>query len=94
MKLEIVWSQNAESTFDAIYQFVMEQWGIEIAEKMRFQTLKLLNQISEYPFSFQESLIKNVRKVVVSKYTSFFYEVFIKYILLVFFWDNWQQTIF
>lgn len=94
MKLEVVWSQNAEITFDAIYQFIMEQWGFEIAEKLRFQTLKLLNQIAEHPFSFQESPIKNIRKAVISKYTSFFYEVFDNHILLVFFWDNRQQPIF
>ncbi len=94
MNLAIRWSPNSEITFDAIYQFVMAQWGFEIAEKLKFQTLKVLNQISEQPFPFQQSPIQNVRKAVISKYTSLFYEVFDDYVLLVFFWDNRQQPIF
>lgn len=94
MSLEIRWSSTAEITFDAIYDFVISQWGFEIAEKLRAQVSRLLNQISTHPFSFQESSLKNVRKAVVSKYTSFFYEVFEHHILLVFFWDNRQQPIF
>jgi plasmid stabilization system protein ParE len=94
MKLEVRWSPISEITFDAIYQFVINQWGFEIAEKLRIQILKILNQISEQPFLFQQSPIQNVRKAVISKYTSLFYEVFDDYILLVFFWDNRQQPIF
>lgn len=91
---EIQWSITAEVTFDRVYQFVMDQCGFEIAEKLRLHTLKVLNQISKQPFSYQESPIQNVRKAVISKYTSLFYEVFDDYILLVFFWDNRQQPIF
>ncbi len=94
MSLEIRWSDTAEITFDAVYVFVLNQWGFEIAEKLRTQVLRTLKQISIHPLSFQESSLKNVRKAVVSKYTSFFYEVFEEHILLVFFWDNRQQPFF
>jgi plasmid stabilization system protein ParE len=91
---EIHWSTQAEITFDAVYQFVLQQWGFETAEGFRQQTLKTLNQVSKHPLSFQESSIKNVRKAIVSKHTSFFYEVLENKILLVYFWDNCQQPLF
>ncbi len=94
MSLEVRWSHTAEITFDAVYDFVLNQCAFQIAEKLRAQVSRTLNQISIHPFSFQESSLKNVRKAVVSKYTSFFYEVFEHHILLVFFWDNRQQPIF
>ncbi|OAQ38580.1 hypothetical protein A5893_14280 [Pedobacter psychrophilus] len=94
MKLEVRWTPNAEQTFDVIYQFVLEQWGFEIAENLKLKILKTLDQISEQPFLFQESSLKDVRKAVISKYTSLFYEVLENHILLVFFWDNRQQPIF
>jgi plasmid stabilization system protein ParE len=94
MKLEVRWSPNSEITFDNVYQFILEQWGFELAEKLRLHLLNTLKQISEHPFLFQESPIQNVRKAVISKHTSLFYEVFDDHILLVFFWDNRQQPIF
>jgi len=94
MSLEVRWSNTAEITFEAVYDFVINQWGFQIAERFRNQVSRILAQISIHPFSFQESSLKNVRKAVVSKYTSFFYEVFEHHILLVFFWDNRQQPIF
>lgn len=91
MSLEVRWSDTAEITFDSVYDFVLNQWRFEIAEKLRAQVLRTLNQISIHPLSFQESSMKNVRKAVVSKYTSFFFE---EHILLVFFCDNRQQPFF
>jgi plasmid stabilization system protein ParE len=91
MKLEIRWSPNSEITFDAIYHFILEQWSFEIAEELRLKIYNVLDKISIHPFLFQESPILNVRKEVISKYTSLFYEVFENHIFLVFFWDNRQQ---
>ena len=94
MSLEVRWSYTAEITFDAVYDFALNQWGVEIAEKLRAQVLRTLKQISLHPLSFQESSLKNVRKAVVSTYISFFHEIFEEHILLVFFWDNRQQPFF
>ncbi|WP_036693332.1 type II toxin-antitoxin system RelE/ParE family toxin [Pedobacter glucosidilyticus] len=93
MKFEIRWSDEAEVTFDAIYQFVSIQWNIKQAEKLRVQTLKVLEQIAVNPYLFKESEIKNVRKAFISKHTSLFYETSQQTILLVFFWDNRQNPI-
>jgi len=70
MKLEIRWSPNSEITFNAIYHFILEQWSFEIAEELRLKIYNVLDKISIHPFLFQESPIRNVRKAVVSKYTS------------------------
>ncbi|RKD17213.1 hypothetical protein BCY91_03475 [Pelobium manganitolerans] len=93
MNLEVRWSDNAELTFDVIYDFTATQWGLHTAEKLKLQVIKILKLISVQPYSFQECSIKAVRKAVVSRHTSFFYEVFDSHILILFFWDNRQQPI-
>lgn len=93
MSLEIRWSIEAEITFDAIYQFVYSQWDLKQAEKLKVQTLKVLEQIALHPHLFRESEIKNVRKALISKHTSLFYEISEETILLVFFWDNRQNPV-
>jgi plasmid stabilization system protein ParE len=94
MKLEIQWSLHSEFTYEAIYLFVLQKWGFDIAENLRLQILKTLDQISERPYIYQISPIDGVRKAVILKYTSLFYKVFDDYILLVFFWDNRKQPLF
>lgn len=93
MNLEIRWSTNSEVTFRAIYLFIRSQWGVTIAKEIKLKIFKVLDQILKHPFLFQESRIINVRKAVITKYTSLYYEVFEDHILLVYFWDNRQQPI-
>ena len=51
MSLEIRWSSTAEITFDAIYDFVIKQCEFQIAEKLKSQVLRTLNQISIHPYT-------------------------------------------
>lgn len=53
MSLEVRWSDTAEITFDSVYDFVLNQWRFEIAEKLRAQVLRTLNQISIHPLLFR-----------------------------------------
>ena len=94
MGLEVRWTEEAEFTFDAIMQLIAHRWGDLSAEKFASKTKKLLNNLSAQAYLFPEAGIDNVRKAVITKQSSVFYEVQGERIVLLFFWDNRQDPLF
>ena len=94
MALEVRWSGEAEFTFDNIYGLIAERGGIASANKFKNKTLRMLSNITKQPYLFPESGIGQVRKAVISKQTSVFYEIYDDRIQLLFFWDNRQAPLF
>jgi plasmid stabilization system protein ParE len=94
MLLEIRWTEEAEYTFDTILIFIEERWGKSSVEKFKSTLKTSLLNISHHPLMFPESGIENVRKAVITKQTSVFYEVNPDRIVLLFFWDNRQDPLF
>jgi plasmid stabilization system protein ParE len=94
MSLEVQWSEEAEFTFDHIVSFIEDHWSTSSSDKFIIKVKKLLITISNQPFLFPESGIENVRKAVITKQTSVFYEIYPDKIMLVFFWDNRQDPLF
>jgi len=93
MDLEVHWTLTAKSTFDTIVALIEEQWSMSSSDKFVQTTKKSLLNISRQPFMFPESGIENVRKAVITKQTSVFYEVHEDKIVLLFFWDNRQDPL-
>jgi plasmid stabilization system protein ParE len=94
MNLEVRWTTEAEFTFDHIVSFIQDQWGIKSSDKFINKTKNILLNISRQPFLFPESGIENVRKAVITKQSSVFYEIHPNHIMLVSFWDNRQDPLF
>jgi plasmid stabilization system protein ParE len=94
MGLEVRWTEEAEVTFDHIVSFIQDRWGIQSSNKFINKTKNTLLNISLQPLLFPESGIENVRKAVITKQSSVFYEVYPNHIMLVFFWDNRQDPLF
>jgi plasmid stabilization system protein ParE len=94
MSLEVRWTEEAEFTFDHIVSLIQDRWGTQSSNKFINKTKNTLLNISRQPFLFPESGIENVRKAVITKQSSAFYEVYPTHIMLVFFWDNRQYPLF
>jgi plasmid stabilization system protein ParE len=93
MSLDVRWTEEAEFTFDHIVSFIQQDWGERPANKFIAKTKRILISISNHPHLFPQSGIENVRKAVITKQTSLFYEIFPDRIMLVFFWDNRQDPL-
>ena len=91
---EVRWTEEAEFTFDHIVTFINNGWGIGPSAKFRQKTIRTLNVISSHPESFPEAGIDNVRKAVITRQTTLFYEIFPEHIMLLYFWDNRQNPLF
>jgi len=94
MSIEVRWTEEAEFTFDNIVSLIQMRWGTQSSDKFINKTKNILVNISEQPFMFPESGIDNVRKAVITKQSSVFYEIYSTHIMLVFFWDNRQDPLF
>lgn len=93
MSLEILWSDEANEIFDNIVLFIENKWSIRDAENFVIHTNKVLKLIAEQPYMYKASINSNIRKALITKQTSVFYEIHNEFIMILFFWDNRQEPI-
>jgi len=89
--MQVIWAPEAEETFEAIYMYILENWGASASTNFIKKTKRLLKSVSAMPEMFPETSYRNVRKAVIVPHSSLFYEVHEKHIGLLFFWDNRQE---
>ncbi|MFI5159693.1 MAG: type II toxin-antitoxin system RelE/ParE family toxin [Sphingobacteriales bacterium] len=95
MILEIIFTDDASEMLLSITNFIASKWGEKQAEKFLTKVYRTVDLISKQPYLFKASVIEeNVRIGIVSKQTSFFYEIQDSKIIILFFWDNRQDPIF
>lgn len=93
MSLVILWTEEATTTFDSIVEFIYENWGEKATKKFVQKVNKVLNSISLQPYLFKASLQQNIRQGIISKQTSFYYQVHTTHITIIYFWDNRQEPL-
>jgi len=90
MSLAVLWSDEAEETFDNIVLYIENNWGEKHAKKFVQHVQKILKLISDQPYMYKASVSRDVRQAVISRQTSLYYKIHKEYITLLFFWDNRQ----
>ena len=94
MTLIIVFSIEAIDTFDAIRSQIRHKWGEDSVVKFEKKVLKTLDLVSKSPLIFQSVYeLSEVRKGIISRQCSFFYQVKETQIEILFFWDNRQEPL-
>lgn len=94
MELKISFSEEAYETLLAIGSFIEETWGYEHANKFVNSVYQKIDLIAVQPFIYESiSLNSKVRKGVISKYTSFYYQVNQEEIRILFFFDNREEPL-
>lgn len=95
MGLEIIFSDEANETFESIGQQILIRWNENEVNEFRKRAYKVVVIISNSPLIFPAvNNIENIRKAFVHKNCSMFYRVSDTYIEILFFWDNRQEPIF
>ena len=93
--MKVVWSENAETTFDLIVNYIEAKFGILSAKKFIRKVDSVIHSISKQPYIYKSSNFNNkVRKATISKQCSLFYEINKETIQLSYFWDNRQEPMF
>ena len=92
--MQIIWSKNAQITFEAVVVYLEDNFGVNIAKKFIAKTNSSIQVIDSFPNLYKAiSLKQNVRKATISKICSFYYEVNEDTIVILYFWDNRQEPI-
>jgi len=95
VSLPIDLSERAVETFDAICAQINERFGEKYEQRFEKSTIKVLELISQNPYLYQATKFDpNVRRALIDKISSVFYEVRQDRIKVLFFWDNRQEPTF
>jgi plasmid stabilization system protein ParE len=94
MSLKLKFSRQAKETYAAIQSQLYNRFGEAVLEKFERKTVKTLDSILQSPFMFKSVADNpNIRKGLIHKNCSVFYEVKPDEIEVLFFWDNRQDPI-
>jgi plasmid stabilization system protein ParE len=92
MKREIRLSKRAAKKLDNLLVFLEKEWSVKVKHDFIHKLDNSLKQIKEFPESFPESeKIKGLRKCVVTKQTTVFYNFTDNAINIVTIFDNRQN---
>ncbi|ACU03310.1 hypothetical protein Phep_1092 [Pedobacter heparinus DSM 2366] len=85
-------SKTALETFETIRNQIRERLGKKAVEDFERNTIKILTLIQQSPYMYKETeLNPNIRKGLIKKVSSVFYEIKSDRIEVLFFWDNRQE---
>lgn len=90
MALKIRWTPEAEENFSSIIDYLEREWSEKEIRKFAQKTQKIITQIANHPGMFKALGRDEIRKAVITRQTSLFYQIDEKanLITLLAFWDN------
>ncbi len=94
MTFNVVFTNEADDTFDSIGRQILERLGKPEVLKFRSRVYKVVETVRRSPLIFQVAgNTDKVRKAVIHGNCSMFYQVKDNLISILFFWDNRQDPI-
>ncbi len=72
---KVFWTPDAERTFGNVIDFILVQWTGKEVKKFTAATKKVVTQIAKNPKMFVSSESKHIRKAVITKHNSLYYQV-------------------
>ena len=95
MQFDVTFTNQADDTFDSIGNQILKRWGERELLIFRRRVYDVVERISKSPLIFRSvNNNDNIRKALVHKNCSMFYEIKGQKIDILFFWDNRQDPIF
>lgn len=91
MALKVKWSAEARTTYQRVLDYLTENWTQREVQNFADRTASLLDLISRQPHLFRPSAHESIRKAVIGKQNSLFYQIKGTEIRLLSFWDNRQD---
>ena len=88
MTFKVETTKTADETYLQILQYLIENYGAQVAQKFEASVKKCVELISYNPELFQFNTEFQCRKGIIDRYTSFFYEVKNMIIIIHLFWHH------
>ena len=91
MAREIIWSPEAEITFQQIVEYLQAEWSESDVENFVRKTDQIISLIRLHPLMYRKTTKPDVHEVLVSKQNLLVYKVYPARIVLITFWDARQN---
>lgn len=75
MAYKIIWSPQAEITFDAIIDYLITEWSNKEIENLIISTQSKIALIAKNPYLFKGSEKENIHEVLITKHNLLLYQV-------------------
>ena len=76
MANQLIWSERASDEYDMLFEYLLDEWGDQIALRILFEIQQKADLIRESPELFPIILTrKKIRRCVASPQTSIYYKV-------------------
>ncbi len=92
MAKEIIWSNDAEETFDLIVSYLAENWSENVAHEFSDKVIKMIGILAEDNVRFRKSKKRDFYEVLITKHNLLIYQVDEKRITLLLFFDTRQHS--
>lgn len=74
MRNNIFWLERAVDKLDSISEYIKSEWGYNASQDFINRTLTRINLLTDFAkLGVKSTKRKNIRKLVISKYTSTYY---------------------
>ncbi|MBL7902456.1 MAG: type II toxin-antitoxin system RelE/ParE family toxin [Bacteroidia bacterium] len=93
MAKQIIWTPEAEATFEKVIAYLLENWTEKEIRNFVTSTFSVIAYISEHPFMFRKTNKRNVREALVTPHNLLIYKVYPDRIDLITFWDTRQNPL-
>jgi len=89
--MEIIWSDDAKLDYDENIEYLLEKWTEESATNFIEEVIAVLELLKVNPKLYPESNYKSVRRAVIRKQITLFYQIKGSTIYLVRFWNSYKD---
>lgn len=93
MVKKIIWTPEAQETYQNIISYLLENWSEKEIEKFVSITEKIIESIAHQPLMFRRSEKYNFHEAVITKHNILIYVVKTDCIDLISFWDTRQNPV-
>ena len=91
MAQKIIWTQQAELTFNHVIAYLQENWSSKEIEKFIVATEEAILLIGRFPKLFRRSSKAGIHEVLITPHNLLVYKITHEAIYLITFWDTRQN---
>lgn len=89
--MNLIWTDKAEEDFEQNILFLLDKWDEKVVKKFTTETSFILKILGKTPKVFQKDKKINVHFVPITKHVTLFYEIHKSEVVLLRFWNNYQN---
>lgn len=93
MAQKIIWTPEAENTFDQVIAYLEEHWTEKEIRKFIKKTNEVIHHISFHPLAYRSAGKDDIREALITKQNLLLYRISGKVIYLLYFWDTRKNPV-